>query len=170
MAWFFSSCPTPVGPLLLVADDTALTEIRFTGALPREGHSPAWKSGSSLLEEAARQLSAYFAGALRLFHLPLAPRGTPFQLRVWQTLQGIPYGETISYEGLARRVGRPSAARAVGAANGRNPLPIVIPCHRVLGKDGSLTGFRGGLRVKRQLLVLEGAPAVTAAFCFSPPR
>ena len=109
-----------------------------------------------MLAEAARQLDAYFDRRLRQFDLPLAPRGTPFQLDVWRMLQTIPYGGTWSYADLARRIGRPAAIRAVGAANGRNPIPIVIPCHRVIGTNGRLVGFGGGLPVKQWLLQLEG--------------
>jgi methylated-DNA-[protein]-cysteine S-methyltransferase len=111
------------------------------------------------LDEARRQLEAYFAGELREFDLPLAPEGSEFQLRVWEQLRAIPYGETISYGELARRVGDPAAARAVGLANGRNPLPVIVPCHRVIGADGSLTGFGGGLERKRRLLELEAGVA-----------
>ena len=103
------------------------------------------------------QLGEYFAGRRRTFDLPLTPEGTTFQCSVWMALRAIPYGATISYRALAERIGRPSAMRAVGAANGRNPLPIVVPCHRVIGADGSLTGFGGGLPTKRFLLELEGA-------------
>jgi methylated-DNA-[protein]-cysteine S-methyltransferase len=111
------------------------------------------------LDEARRQLEAYFAGELREFDLPLAPEGSEFQLRVWEQLRAIPYGETISYGELARRVGDPAAARAVGLANGRNPLPVIVPCHRVIGADGALTGFGGGLERKRRLLELEAGVA-----------
>jgi methylated-DNA-[protein]-cysteine S-methyltransferase len=105
--------------------------------------------------KALAQLDAYFAGKLRRFELPLAAQGTSFQREVWSALTTIPYGETVSYRELAQRVSRPLASRAVGAANGRNPIPIVIPCHRVIGADGSLTGFGGGLEIKRRLLALE---------------
>ena len=110
-----------------------------------------------MLRETRRQLEDYFAGERRDFDLPLSPHGTEFQCEVWLTLAHIPYGETWSYRDLAQRIGRPSATRAVGAANGRNPLPIVLPCHRVIGADGSLTGFGGGLPTKAFLLRLEGA-------------
>ena len=117
-----------------------------------------WREGDNdVLRETHAQLDDYFAGKRRTFDLPLAPRGTEFQCGVWHTLAMIPYGETISYAQLATRVGKPSAMRAVGAANGRNPLPIVLPCHRVIGSDGSLTGFGGGLPTKQFLLSLEGA-------------
>jgi methylated-DNA-[protein]-cysteine S-methyltransferase len=107
------------------------------------------------LGEAVRQLRAYFAGELQAFDLPLAPQGTPFQLAVWKHLCEIPYGETISYGELARRIGNPNASRAVGLANGSNPIPIVIPCHRVIGSNGKLTGYGGGLPIKEKLLGLE---------------
>jgi methylated-DNA-[protein]-cysteine S-methyltransferase len=111
----------------------------------------------SLLDEARRQLVAYFAGRLKVFDLPLAPNGTEFQRRVWSALTKIPFGATTSYAQLARRVGNEAAVRAVGAANGRNPIPIIVPCHRVIGSNGSLTGFGGGLPRKQWLLRHEGA-------------
>jgi methylated-DNA-[protein]-cysteine S-methyltransferase len=143
---------TPIGPVGLVASDTALHAVLFDGRRVRaEGASP-------VLDDAARQLDAYFAGELVMFDLPLELHGTDFQRQCWLALATIPYGQTVSYGEQARRLGLgPDAARAVGAANGRNPLPIVLPCHRVLGADGSLTGFGGGLHVKRYLLELEGA-------------
>ena len=148
---------SPVGPLMLAAGDDGLRHIEF-----RENRHPAnrsdWHGGDSpVLQDAEAQLREYFAGERRAFDLPLAPRGTPFQLQVWQALAGIPYGSTVSYAQLAQAVGNPEAMRAVGAANGRNPLPIVLPCHRVIGADGALVGFGGGLPVKQQLLRLEGA-------------
>ena len=109
----------------------------------------------STWRETIRQLRAYFAGELEAFDLPLAPQGTPFQLAVWKRLCEIPYGETISYGELARRIGNPNASRAVGLANGSNPIPIVIPCHRVIGSNGKLTGYGGGLPIKEKLLALE---------------
>lgn len=148
---------SPVGLLTVAATDAGLHAIEF----PRNRH-PAdrhgWTEGDhALIGLAARQLDEYFAAQRHAFDLPLAPRGTEFQLTVWMTLAGIGYGETISYAQLAQRVGKPTAMRAVGAANGRNPLPIVLPCHRVIGADGSLTGFGGGLPTKQFLLELEGA-------------
>ncbi len=142
---------TPIGPLTLHAHDGALTGVWMQDA---KG-APERLDDRPPLAEARRQFEAYFAGELTAFELPLAPEGTPFQLRVWDELRRIPYGETISYGELARRVGKPSAARAVGLANGRNPLPIVVPCHRVIGADGALTGFGGGIERKRRLLELE---------------
>ena len=143
---------TPIGPLGLVASDAALQSVRFGGGRLRpEGRS-------QVLDEARRQLDAYFAGDLLAFDLPLELHGSEFQRRCWLALASIPYGRTVSYGEQARRLGLgPDAARAVGAANGRNPLPIVLPCHRVIGADGSLTGFGGGLHVKRFLLEHEGA-------------
>jgi methylated-DNA-[protein]-cysteine S-methyltransferase len=114
-----------------------------------------WKESRTPFQEAIRQLKAYFTGRLHVFDLPLKLEGTPFQLKVWKALQRIPYGETLSYGELARRIGRPGAHRAVGAANGRNPLSIVIPCHRVIGASGKLTGYGGGLEAKERLLALE---------------
>ena len=143
---------TPIGPLGLVASDSVLQGVTFHGGrLRSEGRSP-------VLDEAARQLDAYFAGELVAFDLPLELQGTDFQRQCWLALATIPYGQTVSYGEQARRLGLGSdKARAVGAANGQNPLPIVLPCHRVIGSDGSLTGFGGGLHVKRFLLELEGA-------------
>jgi len=140
---------SPVGPLKLVADDEFVIEIRF-----HAGDPPA-PPADGLLIELARQLGAYFAGQLQEFDVPLAPKGTSFQKQVWDELRRVRYGTTVSYRDLAQRVGRLDAVRAVGAANGRNPIPIVIPCHRVIGSDGRLVGFGGGLDTKRALLALE---------------
>ena len=149
---------SPVGPLLLAASDDGLHVIEFHESRHRVQRGADWQAGDhALLRETSRQLDEYFAGTRRSFDLPLAPRGTAFQCEVWHALSTIAFGETISYAQLAQRVGRPSAMRAVGAANGRNPLPIVLPCHRVIGADGSLTGFGGGLPTKQFLLQLEGA-------------
>ncbi|HSR66219.1 MAG TPA: methylated-DNA--[protein]-cysteine S-methyltransferase [Xanthomonadaceae bacterium] len=153
----YTSMPSPVGVLLLAADAAGLCLVEFPD--PRHPVAPqaGWREGDdAVLEETRRQLGEYFAGTRRDFELPLAPRGTPFQHDVWRALATIPYGTTISYAELAARIGQPAAMRAVGAANGRNPLPIVVPCHRVIGADGSLTGFGGGLPTKRFLLRLEG--------------
>ena len=158
MTTFHVSMPSPVGPLLLAADDDGLHLIEFHSPRHPMGRASEWHQGETdFLREARAQLDDYFEGRRREFDLPLAPRGTDFQRAVWRCLRDIPYGETISYAELARRVGKPSAVRAVGAANGRNPLPIVVPCHRVIGTDGSLTGFGGGLPTKQFLLELEGA-------------
>ena len=148
---------SPVGPLMLAADDSGLRHIEF-----RDNRHPAnradWHGGDSeILQASEAQLAEYFAGTRTSFDLPLAPQGTAFQLQVWHELARIPFGATISYAQLAQRIGKPEAVRAVGAANGRNPLPIVLPCHRVIGADGALVGFGGGLPVKEFLLRLEGA-------------
>jgi methylated-DNA-[protein]-cysteine S-methyltransferase len=174
-----TSVDTPVGALLLTADDSGLTSVRFEEwrAVPARPQ-PAWLEddgargdASAVLAEARRQLADYFAGRTRGFDLPLAPHGTPFQRRVWEALRALAWGETVSYAELARRVGAPGAARAVGAANGRNPLPIVVPCHRVIGADGTLTGFGGGVGRKEWLLAHEGAwPAARAAIAPSLAR
>jgi methylated-DNA-[protein]-cysteine S-methyltransferase len=145
----------------------AISAIWLPSGRDRLEPDPGWIETAAPFAEAARQLDAYFAGTLRQFDLPLAPAGTPFQRRVWQGLREIPYGETVSYGELARRIGRPSAVRAVGAANGQNPLAIVIPCHRVIGSDGRLVGYGGGLAAKSALLALErriagAAPEVAA--------
>jgi methylated-DNA-[protein]-cysteine S-methyltransferase len=156
----YAFVPSPIGRLLIVSEGDRLKEIRFqtegTGGIPE----PGWVEGGKAADEAARQLVEYLAGGRNSFDLELDPTGTGFQRRVWEALKRIPYGTTISYAELARRIGNPKAMRAVGAANGKNPIPIVIPCHRVIGKDGSLTGFGGGLDVKRWLLALEAADGV----------
>lgn len=139
---------TPIGPLTLQADEAAVTAIRF-GAGGAQDASP-------LLDAAEAQLREYFAGARRTFDLPLAPHGTAFQQRVWAALRAIPYGETRTYGEFAAAIDSPNASRAVGMANHRNPIPIIIPCHRVIGANGTLTGYAGGLEIKRKLLALEG--------------
>lgn len=151
-------CQTPIGHLTLVANAIALTEIYFG----KPDNVPLVET--PLLLEAAHQLKAYFAGELFNFRLPLAPAGTPFQQQVWQALCDIPYGTTISYKELATYIGKPSASRAVGSANNHNPLPIVIPCHRVIGNDGELVGYAGGLKLKQQLLDLERQYVVKQSF------
>jgi methylated-DNA-[protein]-cysteine S-methyltransferase len=149
---------SPVGRLFVAASDAGLHAIAFPDNRHPVRRDDDWREGDHpVLRDAARQLGEYFAGRRRGFELPVAPRGTAFQCAVWEALATIPYGETLSYAQLATRVGKPTAMRAVGAANGRNPLPIVLPCHRVIGADGSLTGFGGGLPTKQFLLKLEGA-------------
>ncbi len=149
---------SPVGPLFVAASSVGLRAIEFRDNRHPVKRDDDWQAGdNAVLRKARRQLDEYFAGKRRAFDLPLSPQGTDFQRTVWTMLASIPYGETISYAQLASRVGKPSAMRAVGAANGRNPLPIVLPCHRVIGADGSLTGFGGGLPTKQFLLKLEGA-------------
>jgi methylated-DNA-[protein]-cysteine S-methyltransferase len=155
---------SPIGALLIAGDDQAVRRIEF----PKNGKAgkpeAEWRESSrGPVGEAVRQLREYFAGKRSDFDLPLAPEGTPFQCEVWRRLQEIPYGETISYGELAKRVGNPKASRAVGAANGQNPIPIVIPCHRVIGSNGKLTGFGGGLPTKEALLALEAKQLKLAA-------
>jgi methylated-DNA-[protein]-cysteine S-methyltransferase len=155
MLMYYCYVESPVGRLLVAGDEAGLRYISFPKGKSTVSPEPAWKENRHALGEAVNQLNAYFEGELKAFSLKLAPRGTPFQLSVLRVLQEIPYGETIAYGEVARRIGRPKASRAVGAASARNPLPIVIPCHRVIGSDGSLTGFGGGLDVKKALLALE---------------
>ena len=158
MTVIHTTIDSPIGPLLLAASDDGLRTIEFDAARHPVRREADWIDGDHpLLQRARQQLGEYFAGKRRSFDLPLDPRGTDFQRMTWQALTTIPYGETISYAELASRVQRPKAMRAVGSANGRNPLPIVVPCHRVIGADGSLTGFGGGLPTKQFLLELEGA-------------
>lgn len=146
---------SPVGKLLLAADERGLRFLLFAEGRTPPRIEPDWKNDSRLLQEPARQLSAFFAGELHQFDLPLAPQGTEFQKRVWDALLEIPFGETTSYGELARRLGNPTASRAVGLANGSNPIAIIIPCHRVIGSNGKLTGYGGGLPNKRWLLDFE---------------
>lgn len=154
----FQHIDSPLGPLLLVADARGLRGIEFEAPRHPLARGEDWREGETGVLRAARaQLGQYFRGERRRFELPLAPQGTEFQRRVWQALQGIDYGRTCSYADVARRLGDAQATRAVGAANGRNPIAIVIPCHRVVGADGSLIGYGGGLERKRFLLALEGA-------------
>lgn len=158
----FQRILTPIGHVLVAGDRQAVRLVHFDR---ESAPHPSWREsqGGPVLT-AARQLDEYFARTRRTFNLPLAPEGTPFKQRVWQELQRIPYGETVSYGELAERIGQPTASRAVGAANGANPIPVIIPCHRAIGADGSLTGFGGGLAVKRKLLALEAGqrPLVAA--------
>jgi methylated-DNA-[protein]-cysteine S-methyltransferase len=149
---------SPIGGLLLVGDADALHGVYFqSGKRGPTRPDKSWERSDKPFREVMKQLKAYFAGRLTEFDLPLAPQGTEFQMRVWEALRAIPYGETWSYGELARRIRKPAASRAVGAANGQNPIPVIVPCHRVIGADGSLTGFGGGLPIKQKLLALEGA-------------
>lgn len=152
----YASMESPVGELLIVGDGEAVREIRFGEEGRRSAEvEDGWRRGGSVVDEARKQLDEYFEGCRRAFDLPLALSGTRFQLRAWRALQEIPYGATRSYGEQARAMGQPQAVRAVGAANGRNRLPIVVPCHRVIGGDGTLTGYAGGLHIKEFLLDLE---------------
>jgi methylated-DNA-[protein]-cysteine S-methyltransferase len=148
---------SPVGRLLLTCDGTALTGLYMEPSRKAQS-TDGWVHDGTVgpLPATVRQLTEYFAGTRRTFDLPLRPRGTPFQERVWRELLEIPYGQTWSYGELARRIGNPSASRAVGLANGRNPISLVVPCHRVIGADGTLTGYGGGIERKRWLLGHEG--------------
>ena len=152
---YYTQMATPIGQLLLVADDAGLRQIVFPKNGVVTGPEPGWRQDRSAFREPMLQLESYFTGQLESFDLPLAPEGTPFQQGVWRELCKIPYGETISYGELARRIGNPKASRAVGLANGSNPIPIIIPCHRVIGSNGKLTGYGGGLHIKEKLLALE---------------
>ncbi|HEV7239550.1 MAG TPA: methylated-DNA--[protein]-cysteine S-methyltransferase [Thermoanaerobaculia bacterium] len=147
---------TPIGPLHALLDEEGrLVELGFRApSRPVDESSSSSKTRS--LDDLTTQLTEYFSAKRKTFTFPLAPRGTPFQLAVWNALLEIPYGDTISYAELARRIGRPSAVRAVGAANGANPIPVIIPCHRVIGSNGTLTGYGGGIERKQWLLALEG--------------
>jgi len=150
---------SPLGRLLVAGDREGLRSIAFDRGDRRCMPESDWIRDDGLLVDPASQLEAYFAGQLVRFDLDLAPTGTPFQLAVWEALETVPYGKTVSYGEIAIRIGKPTAVRAVGTANGANPLPIVIPCHRVIGKDGSLTGYGGGLDLKAFLLELERSVA-----------
>lgn len=146
---------SPVGSLLLVGDATGLAGIHFQSTPRPTRVDPGWQRSAQPFRSVVRQLEEYFAGKRRVFEIEFVPTGTPFQRAVWRQLQAIPFGTSISYGELARRIGKPTAFRAVGAANGANPWPIVVPCHRVIGSDRSLTGFGGGLSAKRTLLCHE---------------
>lgn len=147
---------TAYGALLVAIDETGLCHVDFVDGLRTLPNQEEWQRDSEALAPYLAQFRAYFAGELQRFTLPLAAQGTPFQQAVWQALCDIPYGETRSYRDIALAIGKPTAMRAVGAANGRNPLSIIVPCHRVIGRDGSLTGYAGGLPIKQALLKLEG--------------
>lgn len=152
---YYCYLDTPIGELLLAGDDDALSLVSFPEGSMRRDPEPDWIYNEKPFVAARRQLAEYFAGERREFDLPLKLSGTEFQMSVLEALQKIPYGETTSYAEIAERVGRPKAVRAVGAANGRNPIPIIVPCHRVIGSHGELTGFGGGLDTKEALLRLE---------------
>jgi methylated-DNA-[protein]-cysteine S-methyltransferase len=152
---YYCYLATPIGELLLAGDDEALALVSFPEGSMRRDPDDNWIYNEKPFAAARQQLTEYFAGERQEFDLPLKLRGTEFQLSVLDALQKIPYGETMSYSDIAQRIGRPKAVRAVGAANGRNPIPIIVPCHRVIGSHGDLTGFGGGLETKEALLRLE---------------
>jgi methylated-DNA-[protein]-cysteine S-methyltransferase len=144
-----------IGTLTLAADETGLRHIVFEKEKNPFTIGDDWKKHSKFFAPVKTQLRAYFKGTLKHFDVPLAPVGTPFQLKVWKALRAIAYGELVSYKTIAEAIGNPNAVRAVGGANGKNPIPIIVPCHRVIGSDGSLTGFGGGLSTKKRLIELE---------------
>ncbi len=150
---------SPIGTLLLVGDDQALHGLYMQDGRKPKQIEPSWERSTSGFADVKAQLRAYFAGERLAFDLALVMAGTPFERRVWSALTEIPYGETCSYGELARRLDQPTAARAVGLANGRNPIAVIVPCHRVIGADGTLTGYGGGLERKRILLELESGQA-----------
>lgn len=152
---YYSQYLSPIGPLLMLGDGENIHKIVFPeNGIPTEP-DPAWERKSSAFTLLATQLDAYFKGSLQKFSVSLAPSGTEFQQSVWDALQRVDYGETCSYRDIASAIGKPKASRAVGAANGANPIPIVIPCHRVIGSNGTLTGFAGGLYTKHWLITHE---------------
>ena len=164
----YTRLATPVGPILVAEADEGLVAVHFENGrrpvLPRTGGQvargqrrvdPRWRLVDPNAIGTAVQLAEYFAGTRRTFEVRLAPQGTPFQRQVWAAVAAIPYGQTRAYGAIAREIGTPAAVRAVGAANGQNPWPIIVPCHRVIGSDGSLTGYGGGLPIKRALLEFE---------------
>lgn len=154
IAMNYAYVASPVGRLLLYGRDALEGLVFPTGRYVRDP-DPSWKEAPEAFQTVRNQLDLYFDGRLRAFELDLDMAGTPFQKRVWQALMTIPYGTTVTYGELAREIGNPRGSRAVGLANGKNPIPVIVPCHRVIGKNGSLTGFGGGLPVKRFLLALE---------------
>jgi methylated-DNA-[protein]-cysteine S-methyltransferase len=152
---YYCYLETPIGDLLLAGDEEALCLVGFPEGSMRREPEPDWIYSEKPFGDAREQLSAYFVGERKSFDLKLKPGGTEFQMQVLEELQKIPYGTTTSYGDIAKRIGRPKAVRAVGAANGRNPIPIIIPCHRVIGSTGDMTGFGGGIPTKEALLRLE---------------
>ena len=147
------------GTLILAGDENGLRHLNFISGKHPVPIQEDWRRDTAHFKTIKTQLAAYFAGGHKAFDVDLFPQGTPFQMKVWSALSEIPYGKVVSYQWLARRIGRPNAVRAVGAANGRNPISIIIPCHRVIGKNGTLTGYGGGLDVKRRLIRLENPEA-----------
>jgi methylated-DNA-[protein]-cysteine S-methyltransferase len=151
----YTKIESPLGPLLLAANDHGLRFLSFAASKRAVRPRTDWVQDTKPFREAIRQLQAYFRGELREFDLALDLEGSEFQLRVWKSLRAIPYGKTVSYGELAKRIGEPKAARAVGLANGSNPIPIIVPCHRVIGSNGNLTGYGGGISIKEKLLSFE---------------
>ncbi|HEY6565561.1 MAG TPA: methylated-DNA--[protein]-cysteine S-methyltransferase [Pirellulaceae bacterium] len=153
---WYSYAPSPLGNLLMTANEDGLTGLFFPCHQQRSAPQSGWVSDAQPFQNLRRQLDAYFRGNLRDFDVPLSMSGTPFEQRVWTALREIPYGVTVSYRDIAEQIGQGKAFRAVGLANGRNPIPILVPCHRVIGANGQLTGYGGGLETKKWLLELEG--------------
>ncbi len=151
----YTTMESPIGELLLVGDGKTLSGLYMQDGRRPKRIATDWTESAAPFADVKRQLEEYFAGNRTTFDIPLAAEGAPFEREVWHALEEIPYGETVSYGEIARRVGQPTAARAVGTANGRNPIAVIVPCHRVIGADGSLTGYGGGLERKRLLLELE---------------
>lgn len=166
----YSHHPSPVGPILMAGDESALWYLSFPTGSKKMEPKETWQRDERFFTQVSKQLDAYFAAELQEFELTLHHEGTEFQRSVWQALHTIPYGETLTYGELAMRLGKPTASRAVGAANGANPLPIITPCHRVIGADRSLTGFGGGLETKSFLLVLEKQDLLTGLIDCSDRR
>jgi len=160
---YYTTSPSPLGELLLLSNGQALVGLYLEADRYRPTPAASWRREPDRFRSACEQLAAYFAGTRRAFTLPLAPRGTAFQLQVWQALLEIPYGATARYGQLARRLGRAQASRAVGAANARNPISIIVPCHRVIGSNGALTGYAAGIESKRWLLDHEAHAFLTIA-------
>jgi methylated-DNA-[protein]-cysteine S-methyltransferase len=152
---YYTTMESPIGELLLVGDGDNLSGMYMQDGRKPKTIAADWQQSAAPLADARTQLEEYFAGNRTTFDIPLAAQGAPFEREVWHALEEIPYGETVSYGEIAQRVGQPTAARAVGTANGRNPIAVIVPCHRVIGADGSLTGYGGGLERKRLLLELE---------------
>ena len=165
---YYTTYESPINQLLLVSDGQALTGLYFNTRRYGEEIQPEWKKVDTArpFPQVKEQLAAYFAGELQIFDLPLSLAGTMFQRMVWSRLQAIAYGKTISYGELARQVGKPTSVRAVGGANARNPISIIVPCHRVIGTNGSLTGYDGGIETKAALLAFEAEVSVLGAHPF----
>lgn len=163
---YYTTMPSPLGELLLTGDGRHLTGLYMTPHTHGPGRATGWVRDDAAFADAIRQLQEYFEGTRITFEIPLAPDGTEFQRRVWMALRDIPYAQTVSYGHIAREIGNPKGVRAVGLANGRNPISIIVPCHRVIGSNGALTGYGGGLARKQWLLEHEarhGAPMRTSA-------
>ena len=156
MQLYYDILPTPIGDLLIIAQEFALREIVFQTKNQAHKIKPEWIQGSEIIEQTKYELEAYFNGQLKAFTVNVNPRGTPFQKQIWKEVMAIPYGQVCSYQDIANNIDHSSACRAVGRANSQNPIPIIISCHRVIGKSGKLTGYAGGLDRKQNLLKLEG--------------